>query len=642
MCGIVGFISASRARVDAPLVTVTAMTDALRHRGPDDCGYWLDDTDGGVALGHRRLSILDLSQAGHQPMVSSSGRYVIVYNGEIYNHAQMRQALEAGGHRPNWRGHSDTETLLAGIEAWGIAKAFTDSTGMFAAAIWDRKSRTLSLVRDRMGEKPLYYGWSNGHFLFASELKAFRTFPGFAPPIDHDALGLYLAFGYVGAPRTIYRGIYKLLPGAILTLPAQNGPAPGLDATTIKRYWSLRQAMEAPTFTGNLNDAADELERRLSTAIGLQKLADVPLGCFLSGGIDSSTVAALMQAQSSQPIKTFAIGFNEAAFNEAPHAANVARHLGTDHSEMIVTATDALDLVPRLPHMWDEPFADSSQMPTALVAALARQKVTVCLSGDGGDELFGGYNHYRLSESLERIPAKTLVAATLRVAPLGTVGQLCAAAPVTALNQITERRLRNVEQVLSADDRISRYLMLMARWKTPSTFVREANISPTDATDFRPPLGTDDLNSISSIDAMTYLPDDILVKVDRAAMATSLETRVPLLDHSLVEFAFSLPEDLKVHNGEAKAPLRQVLARHVPKILTDRPKKGFGVPIDEWLRGPLREWGEELIAPAMLDRSGLNREPVAKLWAQHQAGMPYLQDRLWAILMYQAWFAQNA
>jgi asparagine synthase (glutamine-hydrolysing) len=629
-------------QLSQPLAVLTVMTDALSHRGPDDSGYWIDDADCGVALGHRRLSIIDLSQAGHQPMTSASGRYIIIYNGEIYNHVQMRRTLEAAGCGLNWRGHSDTETLLAAIEAWGIERAFAESTGMFAAAIWDRKTRTLTLARDRIGEKPLYYGWWNGAFLFASELKAFKQFPAFAPQIDVDALGLYLAFGYVPGPRAIYRGFYKLPPGSLLTLRAENGPAQTPTDVEIVRYWSLNNAMNAPLFTGTLDEATYELERRLSSAISLQKLADVPLGCFLSGGIDSSTVAALMQAQSSRPIRTFAIGFREAAFNEAKHAADVARHLGTDHTELIVTANDALELVPRLPHVWDEPFSDSSQIPTTLVAALAREKVTVCLSGDGGDELFGGYNHYKLSQSLEQVPAKALAAAALRYTPLNAIARLCEAAPIGRFHEITERRLRSVEQVLSGKSRFDRYMMLMAQWKTPSDLVEGTCITPNQATDFRPPPGTEDLNIISSIDVMTYLPDDILVKVDRAAMAVSLETRVPLLDHRVVEFAFSLPAGMKGYDRKVKAPLRKVLAKYVPTELTDRPKQGFGVPICEWLRGPLREWAQSLITPAALENSGLKRKSVAHLWAQFQAGVPHLENRLWTILMYQAWHTQSS
>lgn len=636
MCGIAGFVIPPGYGLNDAQGAVKAMTGSIRHRGPDDCGQWFDPQTG-VALGHRRLSILDLSQAGHQPMWSASGRYVTVFNGEIYNHLELRKTLKAEDRDANWRGHSDTETLLAAIDAWGMKKAFQRCVGMFAAVVWDRETRSLTLVRDRIGEKPLYYGFWNGVFLFSSELKSMRAFPGFAPRIDRDALGLYMAFNYVPAPRSIYEGIHKLPPGGMVTLPTGKGLSPG--AMQAESYWSLSAAMAGKKFAGSPEDAVGELEHLLSRAVRLQMISDVPLGCFLSGGIDSSVVTALMQAQSTQPVRTFAIGFGEETFNEARHAALVAQHLGTDHTELIVTASDALELVPRIPEIWDEPFADSSQIPTALVSALARRKVTVCLSGDGGDELFGGYNHYALSQSLEKVPAKSLVAALLRAAPLSLIARLCAAMP--GLGTITERRLRNVEQVLGTRGRLERYLMMMAQWKDTAHFVPGSSINPAQASGFRPPPGIDDLNAISAMDTMTYLPDDILVKVDRAAMASSLETRVPLLDHRVVEFAFSLPASYKLRDGRTKWPLRQVLAKHVPQELTDRPKQGFAVPIGTWLRGPLRDWALDLLAPAAVERSGLNPKPVTALWNQHQAGTPYLENRLWGILMYQAWFARN-
>lgn len=629
MCGLAGFLL-SRPIEDAGRL-LKDMGEHIRHRGPNDADHWFD-AETGIGLSHRRLAIIDLTAAGHQPLASYSGRHVTVFNGEIYNHMAIRSAL-ADRALP-WQGHSDTQTMLEAVEAWGPTRAFQECVGMFAAAIWDRQTRTLTLARDRMGEKPLYYGWVDGAFIFGSELKALRIFPGFAGDIDQDALALYLTYHYVPSPRSIYRGIRKLPPGCILTLTP--GGAPGSEI--IKPYWSLAETLNRRGFQGSPAEAADELERLLSEAIALQQMSDVPLGCFLSGGIDSSTIAALMQKQSSQPIKTFAIGFREEAFNEAHHAATVAKHLGTDHSELIVTATDALTLVPRIPDIWDEPFSDSSQLPTALVAGLARSKVTVCLSGDAGDELFGGYNHYALSRQLERIPAKPLAAAALRLSPLAVTAKI---ANILGFSGVTERRLRNVEQVLGAATRNARYLMLMAQWKDPQRFVPGATARPRDITDFRPPSHLDDLNAISALDAVTYLPDDILAKVDRAAMAVSLETRVPLLDHRIVEFAFSLPASFKIREGRRKWPLREVLSRYVPRNLTDRPKQGFGVPIAEWLRGPLREWASELLTKESLRRSGLAPEPVLTLWRQQQAGTPYLEARVWNILMYQAWFARN-
>jgi asparagine synthase (glutamine-hydrolysing) len=630
MCGLAGFLIKGRGPGD-PSAILQAMGRAIRHRGPDDGDQWFDP-EAGIGFSHRRLAIVDLSAAGHQPMASYSGRYVTVFNGEIYNHMEIRARLSSRA--IPWRGHSDTQTLLEATEAWGVMPALRECVGMFAAAIWDRQTRTLYLMRDRLGEKPLYYGWNNGTFLFGSELKALRAYPAFAAEIDRNALALYLAFNYVPSPRSIFRGIGKLPPGAVLVLPSEAEPGD----EHIEYYWSFAEILNRERFGGSSQEAADQLELLLSRAIALQQMSDVPLGCFLSGGIDSSTIAALMQKQSRHPIRTFAIGFKEEAFNEAHHAAAVARHLGTDHTELIVSARDALELVPCIPDIWDEPFADSSQLPTTLVASLARKKVTVCLSGDAGDELFGGYNHYALSQSLERVPAKPFAAALLRVAPLALVARIAHGA---GLRGVTERRLRNVEHVLGARTRRARYLMLMAQWKDPASLIVGATARPQDITQFSPPGTLDDLNAISALDVMTYLPDDILAKVDRAAMSASLETRVPLLDHRIVEFAFSLPEGIKVHHGIRKSPLREILARYVPAALTERPKQGFGVPIGAWLRGPLRDWAANLLSPESLARSALSPAPITALWQEHQAGTPYLESRLWNILMYQAWAVRN-
>jgi asparagine synthase (glutamine-hydrolysing) len=636
MCGIAGFVLPTRFRLSDPLRVLSDMTSALRHRGPDDEGHWFEPSLG-VGFGHRRLSIIDLSKAGHQPMQSPSGRYRIVFNGEIYNHVQLRAAVEEDMSSPmTWRGHSDTESLLSAIDAWGPQRAFAQSVGMFAAAVLDCKTGTLTLVRDRMGEKPLYYGWCNGAFLFASELKALRTFPEFSPPIDSDALGLYLAYSYVPAPWSIYQGIRKLEPGSLLTLRVSDSAKP--DALSRTTYWSLAEIMRSEKFSGSEEEAADEVERRLSRAIALQKVSDVPLGCFLSGGIDSSTVTALMQAQSNAPVRTFSVGFEEDAFNEAPYAAAVARHLGTDHTELMVSAADALEVIPRVPDVWDEPFSDSSQLPTMLIAALARSKVTVSLSGDGGDELFGGYPRYALSEALERVPAKRFVAALLRVVPLAVLAKIGSLVPAT---KISEPRLRSLERLLTSDTRLNRYGLMLAQISQPDELVRTASVSPTSLNAFEAPAASDDLSAISAFDAVTYLPDDILVKLDRAAMSVSLETRLPLLDHRVVEFAFQLPASHKRRNGKTKWPLRRILQRYVPTALTERPKQGFSVPLADWLRGPLRSWGDDLLTSEKLTHSGLEPKPVMRLWRQHQSGMPHLQNVLWAILMYQAWFARN-
>ena len=600
------------------------MAKRLQHRGPDDAGCWVDET-AGVALAHRRLAILDLSPAGHQPMLSASGRLVIAFNGEIYNHLDLRQRLMARGQAPTWRGSSDTETLLAAFEAWGVQGTLQACTGMFALALWDRQARRLTLARDRLGEKPLYYGRQGAHWLFGSELKALKAGPGFAAGINPDAVAALLGQGYIPGPATIYSGIAKLPAGTTVTLSAvgPDEPVP---------YWSLADTVAAGLahpFAGSASEALDLLEQTLGASIGRQMLADVPVGAFLSGGIDSSLVAALMQARSSRPVRTFSIGFEDPAYNEAPHAQAVARHLGTDHSELIVTAADALSLVPRLPELYDEPFADSSQIPTTLLCALASGDVTVALSGDGGDELFGGYTRYALVERLQQ-----------GLAPLPR--------PLRRLGGRLLRRLRGrtsiMVDVLLAPTDLDLYRLVLSHWKHPETVVigatqpaQQGNL-PTLA---GLPLGGI-VEKAMARDQLDYLCDDILVKVDRAAMAASLETRVPLLDHQLVALAWRLPPSLRRRGGVAKWPLRQLLHRHVPAALVERPKMGFGVPIDSWLRGPLRDWAEALLDPALLRRQGLLRpEPIQRLWQDHITGRADRHYYLWDVLMVQAWLEHN-
>lgn len=647
MCGLTGFFQLRGPNSDDLVAIAQRMADTLVHRGPDDGGVWVDE-EAGVVLAHRRLAVLDLSPAGHQPMVSASGRYVIAFNGEIYNHLDLRAALEKAAGvaaRYPWRGHSDTETLLAGFDAWGIRATIERCVGMFAFAVWDRKERILTLGRDRLGEKPLYYGWQGASFLFGSELKALKAHPSFQAEINHDALCLYMRHNYIPAPHSIYQDIYKLPPGHLLTVSA------ACREPQLQAYWSLLDVAEAgcrAPIEASCEEVTDELERLLMSAIRQQMVADVPLGAFLSGGIDSSTVVALMQAQSDRPVKTFTIGFNEADYNEAVHAKAVARHLGTDHTELYVTPKQAMDIIPKLPTLYCEPFADSSQIPTFLVSQLARQHVTVVLSGDGGDELFGGYNRYVLAQklwgTLSRVPlwARSLAASGIRALSPSAWNSLVG--PLQALTSNANRlvsvgdKLHKGAGVLASRRIDDLYLGLVTHWN-PNEVVLNGR-EPATVLNGRPPAlaGLDDVQRMMALDAVTYLPDDILVKVDRAAMGVSLENRVPLLDHRVVEFAWRIPQALKLRDGKSKWILRQVLYRHVPKTLVERPKMGFGVPIDHWLRGPLKSWAEALIAPDRLRREGLfDPAPIQRKWLEHQAGSRNWAYHLWDVLMFQAW-----
>lgn len=653
MCGFTGFLQSQSLKNNSSELILTKMSDAIQHRGPDSDGYWLD-AEAGIALGHRRLAVVDLSPAGAQPMRSVNGRYSIAFNGEIYNHLVLRTELEKSGLAPLWRGHSDTETLLAGFKAWGIRAMIERCIGMFAFALWDSESRTLTLARDRLGEKPLYYGWQgqgeNAVFLFGSELKALKAHPAFDAEIDRDALCSLLRHSYIPAPYSIYKGIAKLAPGCLLSVSlAQRTPQ-------LVQYWSVADVAVAGCahqFTGNADQAVNELERLLKDAIGQQMMADVPLGAFLSGGIDSSTVVALMQAQSSRPVKTFTIGFNEEGYNEAVHAKAVAKHLGTEHTEMYVTAAQALDVIPKLPSLYCEPFSDSSQIPTFLVSQLARQHVTVSLSGDAGDELFCGYNRYVMAEKLwgklARLPAGlrhmaaksiTAVSPTTWNAVLGPAQRF---APASLRQANLGDKLHKGAGVLAARNIDDLYLGLVSHWDDPASVVVGGTELPTLLSGMVPQLnGLDDIQRMMALDAMTYLPDDILVKVDRAGMGVSLEGRVPFLDHRVVEFAWRLPQALKLRDGQSKWILRQVLYKHVPKQLIERPKMGFGVPIDAWLRGPLKEWAENLLSESRLRQEGyFHPEPIRKKWAEHLSGNRNWQYHLWDILMFQAWLEKN-
>lgn len=644
MCGLTG--GWSRQRLSDLRAALPGMTDALVHRGPDDSGHWIDEAVG-IALGHRRLAIVDLSPAGHQPMASASGRWVIAFNGEIYNHLDIRAELEGGGKAPPWRGHSDTETLLAAIDAWGVKDAVVRCGGMFAFALWDREERVLWLARDRFGEKPLYYGWNRGMFLFGSELKALRAVPGFAATLDRQAIALYLRHNAIPAPFSIYEGISKLLPGHLLRLDVpslERGDTPAALA-----YWTASESAAAGManpFECSESEATNALETLLRDAVGRQMVADVPLGAFLSGGIDSSVVVAMMQAQSSRPARTFSIGFKEDAYNEAEHAAAVARHLGTDHTELYVTPGDALAVIPRLPSIYDEPFSDASQVPTTLVAQLARRHVTVALSGDGGDELFGGYNRYflaaRLWRRLESVPLTLRKAAArgITAVPVGAWNALYGAAspliPARARLSMPGDKVHKGAGVLAASSGEELYRGLISAWQ-PGDLMRGIDESRRfgPARDLR---GVSLAEYMMLEDACHYMPDDNLVKVDRAAMSCSLETRVPLIDHRVFEFAWRLPLNYKIKGGTGKHILREVLYRHVPKALIERPKMGFGVPIDSWLRGPLKEWAATLLAPDRLKEEGFfDPVPIARKWREHQSGARNWQYHLWTILMFQAW-----
>jgi len=625
-------------------VVVSQMTDQLVHRGPDDSGVWVD-RQAGVALGHRRLSILDLSPDGHQPMHSETGRYVIVFNGEVYNFTELRSTLEGLGHQ--FRGHSDTEVMLAAMEQWGVDKALPLFNGMFAFAVWDCKERQLHLVRDRLGEKPLYYGWVGQTFLFGSELKALAAHPEFRNEVDRDAVALYLRYNCIPAPYSIYRGIKKLVPATKLTV----GLLHRHRVSFPRPYWSLEEAMrrglEQP-FEGSEKEAVAELDALLRDAVEMRMVADVPLGAFLSGGVDSSAIVALMQ-HSQKPVKTFSIGFHDEAYNEAKHAAAVARHLGTDHTEFYVSAEEAMKVIPHLPKFYDEPFADSSQIPTYLVSALARRYVTVSLSGDGGDELFGGYKRYflwgRVWKAAQWAPAflREATAWSLRgVEPqrwnrvLGLAGSLF---PQTKDLVAPGEKIEKLAQILSAKDSFSRYQVILSDWESANSAVR-GGVAPSSMLHQRcaGPEFRDFRVQMMFLDAVTYLPDDILVKLDRAAMAVSLEGRVPYLDHRVVEFAARLPLSMKLRAGSGKWILRQVLRQYVPQQLIDRRKKGFALPVAEWLRGPLREWAEELLSENRLREDGyFNPEIVRRIWVDHLSRQRDLRHHVWALLMFQAW-----
>ncbi|WP_456384906.1 asparagine synthase (glutamine-hydrolyzing) [Desulfolithobacter sp.] len=647
MCGIAGFIKSGQGENSALENIASGMIATLRHRGPDSHGVWVDG-ESGIALAHSRLAIIDLSSAGHQPMHSASGRLVLIFNGEIYNFREMRQALEAEGSAPAWQGTSDTEVLLAAFEAWGVERALQAAVGMFALALWNRTEKTLFLARDRMGEKPLYYGWQQGVFLFGSELKALKTHPAFSGEINRDGLTLYLRHGYIPAPWSIYQGISKLSPGHLLRFRQTSGKP----VEVISPYWQLKDVIEKAwqnPFDGDESEAVQELERLLDKSLQGQMVADVPLGAFLSGGFDSSTVVALMQARSTRPVKTFTIGFHEKRYNEAEHAKTVARHLGTDHTELYVTPEDAMEVIPRLPLIWDEPFSDSSQIPTFLVSELTRNHVTVSLSGDGGDELFFGYQRYFNGWRIWRVlrcvphPLRRMIALAMEKFPGRSLEYAMQVLPKRLQIPHLAFRLPNLAEIVREQSGASCYKRLVSHAKVPASLVMGGSEPSTvfDISEKRPDL-PDLREYMMYMDAITYLPDDILVKVDRATMAVSLEARVPLLDHRLVEFAWRLPMRFKHRNGQGKWLLRQVLYRYVPREIMDRPKMGFGVPIKHWLRGPLRDWGEALLDENRLRQEGFfHSGPIRKMWREHLEGHFSWHYYLWDFLMFQAWLEKE-
>ncbi len=643
MCGIAGFIDRTSQDVNA---ICAAMTNALSHRGPDDLGYWFE-REVGLAMGHRRLSIVDLSPAGHQPMRSTSGRYHLSYNGEIYNHLALRAELEKSGVSA-WRGHSDTETLLAAIEHWGLRGTLRRAVGMFTLALWDAARRRLVLARDRAGEKPLYFGRVGGAFLYASELKALDAHPFFDPEIDRGSLALYLRHNYVPEPLSIYRGIRRLPAGTYLEVDESGGHGEP------EVYWSLATFIDNPSrepFRGTDGDAVETLSRVLGEAVASQMVADVPLGAFLSGGIDSSLIVALMQQRASRRVRTFTIGFTEADYDESAHARAVAQHLGTEHTEMVVTPTEAMAVIPRLATIYDEPFADSSQIPTFLVSQLARQHVTVALSGDAGDELFGGYNRYvwamRVARSAGLLgPLRGAVARSLRgLSPqawsrlLGIGG---AVLPQRWRHTRIGDKLHKIADLLEQSPAQS-YRALISHWPMPADIVVGGWEPQSRLDEIMPRSGKRSFQeNMMFWDFLTYLPGDILVKVDRAAMAVSLETRVPMLDHRVIEFAWSLPLALRVRNGVGKWILKELLSRHVPRQLTDRPKTGFGIPVDAWLRGPLRDWAETLLNEVRLRHEGFfNPTPIRQKWLEHVSGRRNWGYWLWDVIIFQAWLEER-
>ncbi len=639
MCGLVGFFNYKHLNGD-PRSTLATMTKRLEHRGPDDSGLWLSQDDE-IALGHRRLSILDISALGHQPMHSTNGRYVLAYNGEIYNFQDLKKQLELNGYA--FSSHSDTEVILSLITEHGLRKALSLMSGMFAFALWDKKEKKLHLVRDRMGEKPMYYGLVNGSFVFASELKAICAYPGFNNPLQQKSLGLFLQYGYVPTPYSIYETIFKLTPGTYLSI-SQND-LPQLPAPEV--YWSAVQTAQdglANPLSLNDDEAIHQTEMRLKAIVNERMISDVPIGAFLSGGIDSSLITALMQANSQVPIKTFTIGFNAEAYNEAQYAKKIAAYLKTDHTELYIDSAQACAVIPNLPLIYDEPFADSSAIPMFLVSQLARQQVVVCLSGDGGDELFGGYNRYLLGKAIWSklavlpYPLRLLMRKLLLSVSPSRWHQVL---KLSQIPMLADKLVKFAEcMAVKSPDKL--YQHLVSQWHNVGAILNSSVfdgrqpgllLSQLDEVDF--------VEKMMITDSMTYLPDDIMVKLDRACMAVGLESRAPFLDHHLIELIWKLPLHMKIRNRKSKWLLRQVLSRYIPESLFDRPKMGFGIPLDAWLRGPLRDWAESLLTQESIEQHGLNAKPILTAWQEHLSGKRNWQYQLWTILMFQAWMERQ-
>jgi asparagine synthase (glutamine-hydrolysing) len=662
MCGIVGVMSKYSFNAEKMLDVVRGMSSAIKHRGPDDCGTWLSNSEN-IIFAHQRLSVIDLSDTGHQPMLSSSKRYAITFNGEIYNHRILRAELSKK-YNISWQGTSDTETLLATIEQYGIKRALKKIVGMFAFSLWDEHNRELFLVRDRFGEKPLYYGWVGDNFIFASELKALKKFPEFSNDINRDALNQFLRLNYVPSPYSIYTDIYKLEPGSLMCIRIESFPEKFKEAPLdlpikqknfeISKWWSLDAVVESGVNNQilDIHQANHEIERQLKESVKLQSLSDVPLGSFLSGGIDSSLVSALMQEQSIKPINTFTIGFEDKKYDESVYASAVAKHLGTNHTEVFITSNEARGIIPLLPDMYDEPFADSSQIPTYLVSSIARKQVTVALSGDGADELFGGYNRYtqgpKIWGNLFKIPRslRQVLGSSIRSIPIAgwdRAGRSLNYLKFGSQNfsQLGNKAHKIATRLKEMDTIDDIYLNPVSEWPRQVDIVKGLSNSGNQLNDRfveAMKLLSDPECKMMFLDGKTYLSDDILCKVDRASMSVSLETRAPFLDHRLAELAWRLPLNMKINNGKGKYILRQLLYKYVPKKLIERPKMGFGIPLGQWLRGPLREWAEELLNEKRLEKEGyLNPQPVAEVWKKHLSGKYDYSTRLWAILMFQAW-----